>query len=78
MPAGRLIDEAGLKGTAVGGARISPRHANFIVNTGDATARDVTALVATIQKRVMAYHGIQLELEVRIVGEEEADAKKPA
>jgi UDP-N-acetylmuramate dehydrogenase len=78
MPAGRLIDEAGLKGTAVGGARISPRHANFIVNTGDATARDVTALVATIQKRVMAYHGNQLELEVRIVGEEEADAKKPA
>jgi UDP-N-acetylmuramate dehydrogenase len=67
--AGRLIDEAGLKGTRVGGAMISEKHANFIVNTGGATAEDILDLMRLARDRVKAETGIQLEPEIKIVGE---------
>jgi UDP-N-acetylmuramate dehydrogenase len=66
--AGRLIEEAGLKGKKIGGAMISPKHANFIVNTGGATAEDILALMALARKRVHERTGIQLEPEIRIAG----------
>jgi UDP-N-acetylmuramate dehydrogenase len=66
--AGRLIELAGLKGVREGGAQISPLHANFIVNTGNATASDVTALIERAQNAVRDQRGIELETEVRIVG----------
>jgi UDP-N-acetylmuramate dehydrogenase len=70
MAAGRLIEALGLKGTRLGGAMISPVHANFIVNVGHATAADVEALMAHIQARVQAAYNVILEPEVHIVGEE--------
>lgn len=70
MPAGRLVDKAGLKGLRVGQAQVSSRHANFIINRGSATAGDVIALVGQIQKKVKTKYGIMLQPEVRIVGEE--------
>ena len=65
--AGRLIEEAGLKGVSRGGAMVSPVHANFIVNTGGATARDVLALVEEVRRRVKEQTGIVLETEIEIV-----------
>lgn len=65
--AGRLIEEAGLKGISRGGAQVSPVHANFIVNTGGATAVDVLALVEEIRLRVKELTGITLETEIKIV-----------
>jgi UDP-N-acetylenolpyruvoylglucosamine reductase len=70
IPAGRLIDELGLKGLRVGGAVVSAEHGNFIVNDGAATARDVLELIETIRRRVHAERGIELQTEVEIVGEE--------
>jgi UDP-N-acetylmuramate dehydrogenase len=70
--AGRLIEEAGLKGTSHGGAQISPVHANFIANTGGATASDVLALIAEAQRIVKQQSGIRLQPEVRILGREAA------
>ena len=67
--AGRLIEAAGLKGATVGGAVVSPKHANFIVNTGTATAADIEALIARVQAEVARHSGVSLELEVRVVGE---------
>jgi UDP-N-acetylmuramate dehydrogenase len=67
--AGRLIDAAGLKGRRIGGAQISPKHANFIVNVDGATADDVLALVAEMRDRVLQRFGIVLEPEIRIIGE---------
>jgi UDP-N-acetylenolpyruvoylglucosamine reductase len=69
IPAGRLIDELGLKGTRVGGAMVSDVHANFIVNDGTATAQDVLNLIEIIKQRARATRGIQLETEVEILGE---------
>jgi UDP-N-acetylenolpyruvoylglucosamine reductase len=69
IPAGRLIDELGLKGTRVGGAVVSDVHANFIVNDGAASAEDVLNLIALIRKRARAMRGIELETEVQIVGD---------
>jgi UDP-N-acetylmuramate dehydrogenase len=66
--AGRLIDQAGLKGFAVGGARISPLHANFFINEGDATAEDFIRLMATARVKVRQRYGIELRPEVRFVG----------
>jgi UDP-N-acetylmuramate dehydrogenase len=68
--AGRLIEALGLKGTRIGGAMISPVHANFIVNVGRATAADVQALMAHMHERVRATYNVVLEPEVHIVGEE--------
>jgi len=64
--AGRLIDEAGLKGHAVGGAMVSHKHANFIVNRGDARAADVLELIELIRERVRSRFQISLELEVKV------------
>ena len=68
-PAGKLIDELGLKTVSVGGARVSSEHGNFIVNDGSATAADVLNLIAEIQKKVREKKGIELENEVIILGE---------
>lgn len=68
--AGRLIDELGLKGTRVGGAVVSDKHGNFIVNERSATATDVLTLIRKIQERVQADRGIALETEVQVVGVE--------
>jgi UDP-N-acetylmuramate dehydrogenase len=68
--AGRLIEAAGCKGLQCGGAEVSRRHANFIVNRGGATARDVLALIQEVRERVVRHAGRLLELEVQVVGEE--------
>ena len=65
--AGRLIEEAGLKGARIGGAMVSPVHANFIVNTGDATATDILELMRLVQEKVQARTAILLEPEVHIL-----------
>jgi UDP-N-acetylmuramate dehydrogenase len=62
--AGRMIDELGLKGLSVGGARVSDRHANFFVNAGGASARDMLALIADVRERVEKTYGVKLENEV--------------
>jgi UDP-N-acetylmuramate dehydrogenase len=67
--AGRLVEAAGLKGFAIGGARVSEKHANFIINTGDATAADLEALIRHVQAEVQTRFGVLLQPEVRIVGE---------
>ncbi|PIU57870.1 MAG: UDP-N-acetylenolpyruvoylglucosamine reductase [Deltaproteobacteria bacterium CG07_land_8_20_14_0_80_38_7] len=68
--AGQVIDELGLKGVRVGRARISDKHANFIVNEGGATARDFEILVGMIKERVKEKYGMTLESEVKIIGED--------
>src|SRR5262245_25715046 len=70
IPAGRLIDELGLKGTRVGGAMGSIEHGNFIVNDGTATARDVLELIVFIQQRAKTERNVDLHTEVEIIGEE--------
>jgi UDP-N-acetylmuramate dehydrogenase len=67
--AARLIESCGLKGEQIGGARVSDKHANFIVNLGSASAADIEALIRYVQEQVQNRHGIQLQTEVRIVGE---------
>ena len=67
--AGRLIEEAGLKGYRVGDAQVSTKHANFIVNLGQARSADVLQLIETIQQEVSRQTGIMLELEWKVVGE---------
>ena len=66
--AGALIEQAGLKGLQLGGAQVSPLHAGFIVNTGDATATDVIDLMKVVQETVLHSSGVLLEPEVRIIG----------
>lgn len=66
--AAKMIDEAGLKGTSVGGAQVSPVHANFIVNTGDAKASDVYELMQIVKAEVEKEYGITLKPEVRFLG----------
>ena len=69
MGAGRLVEACGLKGQRSGGAQISPHHANIIVNLGGATARDVLALVERAQHVVLERFGVELEPEIRMLGE---------
>jgi UDP-N-acetylmuramate dehydrogenase len=69
--AGALIESAGLKGARIGGAQVSELHAGFIVNLGDATADDVLRLIDHIRARVREAHGVELECEPRIWGEDE-------
>ena len=69
--AGRLIDEAGLKGHSIGGAKVSEKHANFIVNTGSASATDILNLMRLVQSSVYKQFGIKLEPEVHILGDVE-------
>lgn len=66
--AGRLIESAGLKGTRLGGARVSDVHANFIVNEGGATASDVVHLMSKVQMTVRDVHGVELKPEIRFIG----------
>ncbi len=70
IPAGKLIEELGLKGLRVGGAMVSAEHGNFIVNDGKATARDVLELIEKIKERAKAERRIELQTEVEIVGED--------
>ena len=67
--AARLIEAAGLKGLAVGGASVSMKHANFIINHGEAKAADVESLIGRVQDEVQRAHGVRLHPEVRIVGQ---------
>ncbi len=69
--AGRLIESTGLKGTRIGGAHVSDKHANFIINDGTATATDIEALIKLIQQKIELIHGVTLSPEVHIVGEAE-------
>jgi UDP-N-acetylenolpyruvoylglucosamine reductase len=69
IPAGKLIDELGLKGTRVGGAAVSAEHGNFIVNEGRATAQDILKLIELVRERVRTQRGLELETEVEIIGE---------
>ena len=78
IPAGKLIDELGLKGTRVGGAVVSDVHGNFIVNDGHATAGDVLRLIDLIKQRAKAGRGIELETEVQVVGESVEDSVRNA
>jgi UDP-N-acetylenolpyruvoylglucosamine reductase len=71
VPAGRLIQELGLKGTRIGDAVVSDVHANFIVNAGRANARDVLALIELVRERARTERGIELQTEVEIVGSSE-------
>ena len=70
IPAGKLVDELGLKGARVGGAVVSAEHGNFIVNDGKATARDVLELIALLKARAKEARGIELHTEVEIIGED--------
>jgi UDP-N-acetylmuramate dehydrogenase len=67
--AGELLEAAGCQGLAVGGARFSPKHANFVENTGSATTADVLAVMAAVRRRVREGFGIELEPEVQLLGE---------
>jgi UDP-N-acetylmuramate dehydrogenase len=67
--AAKMIEECGLKGFRIGGAEVSRQHANFIVNTGEATAQDILALIEHIQEKVYQKFKVQLEREVLVVGE---------
>lgn len=69
--AAEMIDELGLKGVRVGGARISQKHANFIVNENGASARDVLVLIGLIRDKVKDELDVKLELEVKVIGEDE-------
>jgi len=68
IPSGRLIDECGLRGFSIGGASVFDRHANFLVNTGSATAEEVCRLIRHVQRVVREKRGIQLEEEVQYLG----------
>lgn len=69
--AGTLIEQTGLKGLAVGDAMVSQKHAGFVVNVGTAKAKDVLAVIHEVQRRVKEAHGVDLETEVRLIGEDE-------
>lgn len=70
QPAGQIIEQAGAKGLRIGGAEVSTQHANFIVNTGSATASDILQLIKTVQTMVKDKLACELHPEVRIIGEE--------
>lgn len=76
LHAGRVIEELNLKGVRLRGAQISDVHANFIVNVGNATAKDVLGLVQMVRDKVKEAHGVVLESEWRVIGEEAAPAAK--
>lgn len=68
VPAGWLIEQVGLKGKKIGGAMVSEKHANFIINTGDAKAEDVVILISVIKQKIRSKFGIQLQEEIEYVG----------
>jgi UDP-N-acetylmuramate dehydrogenase len=67
--AARLVEACGLKGYTIGGAQVSEKHANFIVNLGDATAQDIERLIALMRDTVQRQYGVDLQQEVRVIGE---------
>jgi UDP-N-acetylmuramate dehydrogenase len=69
-PAGKFIEEAGLKGYRIGDAQVSEKHANFIVNRGRARARDILALIEFTRKKVFEEKGVWLEMEIQVIGED--------
>jgi UDP-N-acetylmuramate dehydrogenase len=69
-PAGKLIEEAGLKGYRLGDAQISEKHANFIVNRGKARAQEILALIELARKKVCQEKGVWLEMEIQVIGED--------
>jgi UDP-N-acetylmuramate dehydrogenase len=69
--AGRLIEAAGLKGARVSDAEVSTKHANFMVNRGQARAKDVIALIGKVRSAIRRRAGVRLDLELKIVGETE-------
>ncbi len=71
IAAGQLIEELGLKGFSIGGAKFSDLHANFIINLANATARDVLDLIETAKREALLQRGIKLETEVRVIGNED-------
>jgi len=71
VAAGKLIEEVGLKGTRIRGAQISEKHANFIVNRGQARSRDILTLAEWVREKVFQERGIRLEMEIQVVGEDE-------
>jgi UDP-N-acetylmuramate dehydrogenase len=74
--AGRLIEASGLKGVRIGGAMVSPKHANFIINTGGASAGDIEALIAHVQARVEERQGVRLTPEVHVLGLPESGTER--
>ncbi len=74
--AGRLIEAAGLKDMRIGGASVSDKHANFIINERNASAADIEALIEHVRREVRAHSGVELELEVRIVGESKGSGEQ--
>ena len=70
IPAGKLMQDLGLKGTRVGGAVVSAEHGNFIINDGNATARDVLELIEILKAKAKAERDIELHTEVEIIGED--------
>jgi UDP-N-acetylmuramate dehydrogenase len=66
---GELIDLAGLKGTRFGDAQVSEKHANFIVNLGNAKCKDVLNLIDFVQNKIYSLYGISLETEIKVVGD---------
>ena len=67
---GKLIEDCGLKGYTIGGAQVSNLHANFIINIGDATSKDIIELAKYVQNKVKEQFDVDLELEIEIVGED--------
>ena len=76
--AARLIEKTGLKGYAIGGACVSEKHANFIVNTGNATAADIEDLIHYVQNKVQEHQGVELQTEVCMVGERDVETQNLA
>lgn len=74
--AGRLIEEAGCKGFTVGGAMVSPKHANFVVNFNHASAADIYQVISQVQRKVFEQFGVWLQLEVKLVGFPDEDQKR--
>ncbi|MEK9940305.1 MAG: UDP-N-acetylenolpyruvoylglucosamine reductase, partial [Methylotenera sp.] len=72
----RLVEASGLKGYTIGGAQVSEKHANFIVNVGGATALDIEMLIQHMRDTVQQKQGVTLQQEVKVMGEFEVEVKK--
>ena len=77
LTAGRLLEACGLRGFRIGGAQISPKHANFIENAGGATTADVLELIGEARRQALEHYGVVLEPEVQLIGSIEIPALSP-
>jgi UDP-N-acetylenolpyruvoylglucosamine reductase len=77
LTAGRMLEACGLRGFALGGAQISPKHANFIENAGEATSADAVALIAEARRRARERFGVELRPEVQLLGALEIPSLEP-